>query len=235
MPPGRLRHGQRVPERRQARLGHEERQRDHGLRRRRHRSRSTPRCRSGRTSTRASRRTERRSRSSTRRKNDGQYDIWVGSTTASDAEQETNTRNVSDVAWSPTGDWLAYVQNWSDETLEGQISLIRPNGDDAHTLVPGDAPGLVARRQEARLRPQRLDLDGRRRRHRRAPSDSERPLAGLVARRRADRVHARREVLRGTSARSARTSRSRTEPTRTRSGPTYPSERQVVWLPDPFE
>ena len=72
--------------------------------------------------------------------NDGKYDIWVGSTTASDAEQDTNTRNVSDVVWSPTGDWLAYVQNWSDQTLEGQVSLIRPNGDDSHTLVPGDAP-----------------------------------------------------------------------------------------------
>jgi Tol biopolymer transport system component len=53
----------------------------------------------------------------------------------------TNTSNVSDVAWSPTGDWLAYVQNWSDETLEGQLSLIRPNGDDPHIVVrSGDAP-----------------------------------------------------------------------------------------------
>jgi len=73
-------------------------------------------------------------------KDDGKYDIWVSSTGENDAEQETNTRNVTDVVWSPTGEWLAYVQNWSDETLEGQISLVRPNGSDAHTLVSGDAP-----------------------------------------------------------------------------------------------
>ena len=35
----------------------------------------------------------------------------------------------------------AYVQNWSDETLEGQLSLVRPNGDDPHIVVrSGDAP-----------------------------------------------------------------------------------------------
>ena len=73
-------------------------------------------------------------------RDDGLYDIWVGSVTRQDAEQVTNTRNVSDVAWSPKGDWLAYVQNWSDETLEGQISLVRPSGDDAKILVDGDAP-----------------------------------------------------------------------------------------------
>jgi Tol biopolymer transport system component len=73
-------------------------------------------------------------------RNDGKYDIWVTSTTVPNAEQETNTRNVSDVVWSPTGDWLAYVQNWSPETLEGQISLVRPNGDDSHTVTAGDAP-----------------------------------------------------------------------------------------------
>ncbi len=74
-------------------------------------------------------------------RDDGRYDIWVGDVDEDNAEQVTNTRNVSDVSWSPKGDWLAYVQNWSDETLEGQISLVRPDGDDAHTLVDGDAPG----------------------------------------------------------------------------------------------
>jgi Tol biopolymer transport system component len=74
-------------------------------------------------------------------RDDGRYDIWVGDAGgAANAEQVTNTRNVSDVSWSPEGDWLAYVQNWSDETLEGQISLVRPDGEDAHTLVRGDAP-----------------------------------------------------------------------------------------------
>lgn len=74
-------------------------------------------------------------------RDDGRYDIWVADAGgAENAEQVTNTRNVSDVSWAPKGDWLAYVQNWSDETLEGQISLVRPDGDDAHTLVRGDAP-----------------------------------------------------------------------------------------------
>jgi Tol biopolymer transport system component len=73
-------------------------------------------------------------------RDDGRYDIWVGDVDANNAEQVTNTRNVSDVVWSPKGDWLAYVQNWSDETLEGQITLVRPDGDDAKTLVAGDAP-----------------------------------------------------------------------------------------------
>lgn len=74
-------------------------------------------------------------------RDDGKYDIWITSTTKPDAGQVTNTRNVSDVAWSPTDDWLAFVQSWSDETLEGQLSLVRPNGDDSHTLVgSGDAP-----------------------------------------------------------------------------------------------
>jgi Tol biopolymer transport system component len=74
-------------------------------------------------------------------RDDGRYDIWVAAAGgAENAEQVTNTRNVSDVSWAPKGDWLAYVQNWSDETLEGQISLVRPDGEDAHTLVRGDAP-----------------------------------------------------------------------------------------------
>jgi Tol biopolymer transport system component len=72
---------------------------------------------------------------------DGGYDIWVGDVGGNpNAEQVTNTGDVSDVSWSPKGDWLAYVQDWSEETLEGQISLVRPDGTDQHTLVKGDAP-----------------------------------------------------------------------------------------------
>jgi Tol biopolymer transport system component len=73
-------------------------------------------------------------------RDDGRYDIWVGDVDANNAEQVTNTRNVSDVVWSPKGDWLAYVKDWSDETLEGQISLVRPDGDGDKTLVAGDTP-----------------------------------------------------------------------------------------------
>jgi Tol biopolymer transport system component len=74
-------------------------------------------------------------------RNDGKYHIRITSVTKPNAEQVANTSNVSDVAWSSTGDWLAYVQNWSDETLEGQLSLVRPNGDDPHIVVrSGDAP-----------------------------------------------------------------------------------------------
>src|SRR5262245_44736059 len=74
-------------------------------------------------------------------RDDGRYDIWVAdSGGAANAEQVTNTRNVSDVSWSPKGDWLAYVGDWSEETLEGKISLVHPDGEDAHTVVSGDAP-----------------------------------------------------------------------------------------------
>lgn len=74
-------------------------------------------------------------------RNNGNYDIWTTSITVPNAEQLTNTRNVSDIAWSPTGEWIAYVQNWSEDTGEGQLSLVRANGEDAHPLVvDGDAP-----------------------------------------------------------------------------------------------
>jgi dipeptidyl aminopeptidase/acylaminoacyl peptidase len=167
-------------------------------------------------------------------KNDGKYDIWVMSTTASDAEQETNTRNISDVAWSPNGDWLAYVQNWSDETLEGQISLIRPNGDDAHTLVPGDAPdwspdgktliyvhnGSIWMVNADGSNPHRLIPNGH------APAWSR--DGQLIAFMRAEKCsrnicpeHSYLAFANGTDPHPV--------------GPAYPSERQVVWLPDPFE
>ena len=73
-------------------------------------------------------------------RDDGRYDLWVGSTTMDNAEQLTSTRDVSSVAWSPAGDWIAFVRAWSEGTLEGDITLIRPNGEEETLLARGDAP-----------------------------------------------------------------------------------------------
>jgi Tol biopolymer transport system component len=73
-------------------------------------------------------------------RDDGRYDLWVGSTSIDNAEQLTNTRDVSAVAWSPAGGWIAYVKGWSEDTLEGDISLIRPDGSAEHRLARGDTP-----------------------------------------------------------------------------------------------
>lgn len=73
-------------------------------------------------------------------RDDGRYDLWVGSTSIDNAEQVTNTRDVSTVAWSPADGWIAYVKGWSEATLEGEIVLIRPDGDDERLLTRGDAP-----------------------------------------------------------------------------------------------
>lgn len=167
-------------------------------------------------------------------RNDGKYDIWVGSTTVSDAEQETNTRNVSDVAWSPTGDWLAYVQNWSEDTLEGQISLVRPNGDDARTLVPGDAPdwspdgkqlvyvhnGSIWTVNADGTDAHQLIPNG----HSPAWSRDGQMIAFMRAEKCARNIcpeHAYLAFANGTDPHPV--------------GPRYLSERVVVWLPDPFE
>jgi Tol biopolymer transport system component len=167
-------------------------------------------------------------------RNDGQYDIWVTETGVATAEQETNTRNVSDVAWSPTGDWLAYVQNWNENTLEGQVSLVRPDGDDAHTLVNGDAPdwspdgkhlvyvhnGSIWTIDADGTDAHRLIRDG----HSPAWSRNGKMIAFMRAQK-CDRnicpEHAYVAFSDGTHAQPV--------------GPLYPSERQVVWLPDPFE
>jgi Tol biopolymer transport system component len=73
---------------------------------------------------------------------DGRYDIWTtpSSTTTERAEQVTANRTVSAAAWSPSGDWIAYVRGWSADTLEGDIVLVRPNGDDEHRVGRGDEP-----------------------------------------------------------------------------------------------
>ena len=167
-------------------------------------------------------------------KNDGKYDIWVGSTTASDAEQDTNTRNVSDVVWSPTGDWLAYVQNWSDQTLEGQVSLVRPNGDDSRTLVPGDAPdwspdgkqlvyvhnGSIWTVNADGSDAKQLIQNG----HAPAWSRDGQMIAFMRAEKCSRNICPERSYLAFANG---------TDPHPV--GPIYPSERQVLWLPDPFE
>jgi Tol biopolymer transport system component len=165
---------------------------------------------------------------------DGKYDIWVTSVTANNAEQDTTTHNVSDVVWSPTGDWLAYVQNWSDQTLEGQISLIRPNGDDAHTLVQGDSPDwspdgktLVYVHKGSIWT---VGVDGTNA-HRLIPNGNSPAWSRdgkMIAFMRAEQCgrnlcpeHAYLAFSNGTDPHPV--------------GPAYLGERQVVWLPDPFE
>ena len=167
-------------------------------------------------------------------RDDGRYDIWVGDVDQDNAEQVTNTRNVSDVTWSPAGDWLAYVQNWSDETLEGQISLVRPDGDEAHTLVEGDAPDwapdgeqlvyvhdgdiwtIGSHGKDAK----RIIRNG----HAPAWSRDGKQIAFMRAER-CPRAFCRERVFRafadGTGIRQV--------------GPTFPGERTVLWLRDPFE
>jgi Tol biopolymer transport system component len=167
--------------------------------------------------------------------NDGDYDIWVTSTTVPDAEQLTNTRNVSDVAWSPKGDWIAYVQNWSPDTEEGQLSLVRPNGDDAHTLqVDGDAPdwspdgkhlvyvhkGAVWVVDADGSNAHRLIPDGH------APAWSrDGQMIAFLRTEKCSRNLCPERLMRvfanGTDLQEV--------------GASYPDERRVVWLPDPFE
>jgi Tol biopolymer transport system component len=166
---------------------------------------------------------------------DGQYDIWVTSTDENDAEQLTNTRNVSDVTWSPDDDWIAFVQNWSEETEEGQLSLVRPDGSETHTIgIDGDAPDwspdgkhLVYVHQRALwvadadgANPHRLIPDA----HSPAWSRDGQMIAFLRT------APCSRNVC---PEQLMRAFANGTEPQRV--GATYPDERRVVWLPDPFE
>jgi len=167
-------------------------------------------------------------------RNDGKYDIWVTSVATSDSEQETNTRNVSDVVWSPTGDWLAYVQNWSEDTLEGQISLVRPNGDDAHILVAGDSPdwspdgkhlvyvhkGSIWTVDADGTDAHQLIPNG----HSPAWSRDGELIVFMRAQKCARNICPEHSYL-------AFANGADPHPV----GPAYAGERQVVWLPDPFE
>lgn len=74
-------------------------------------------------------------------KDDGKYDVWVVTVSAvDDAQQLTSSRDVSSDAWSPAGDWIAYVKGWSEQTLVGDIMLIHPNGTGERKIARGDAP-----------------------------------------------------------------------------------------------
>jgi len=166
---------------------------------------------------------------------DGKYDVWVASVGVDDAEQLTNTRNVSDVAWSPAGDWILYVQNWSPDTQEGQLAVIRPNGDDPRTLgLNGDAPywspdgehfayvhrGAIWTADADGSNAHQLIADG----HSPAWSrDGE--LIAFLRTERCPRNVCPERLMRAFS------NGARPEPV----GPAYPDERQVLWLPDPFE
>jgi Tol biopolymer transport system component len=169
-------------------------------------------------------------------RDDGLYDIWVGdaSGTVANAEQVTTTRNVSDVSWSPKGDWLAYVQNWSEETLEGQISLVRPDGTDAHTLVRGDAPewapdgkhlvyvhnGSIWTIGTDGKDAQMIVPNG----HSPAWSRDGEQIAFMRAERCAQAVCPEHVFLSFTNGTDVR-----------KIGPQFAEERAVLWLPDPFE
>ena len=196
VPPGRLRHGQRVAERRQARLGHEGRQRDPRLRRRRHR----PGQRTGparvRTPPRASRPTatkiaflhsphERR-----QVRHLGHVDHGPGRGAADEHAQRLRRRLVPD----------------------GRLDRVRPELVGRHARGP-DLARPPERRRRAHARARATRRTGRPTGSTSSTSttarsgwstptapnahqaDSERPRAGLVARRRDDRLHAHREVL----------------------------------------
>ena len=76
-------------------------------------------------------------------RDDGRYDLWTSSTTLDNAEQLTSTRDLSTDAWSPGGDWIAFVRGWSEQTLEGDIYVIHPDGTGERKVARGDAPAWM--------------------------------------------------------------------------------------------
>jgi Tol biopolymer transport system component len=167
-------------------------------------------------------------------RDDGRYDLWVGSTSIDNAEQVTNTRNVSGVAWSPAGDWIAYVRGWSETTFEGEIVLIRPDGDDEQVLARGDAPtwspdgSRLAFFHEGGI--WTIDADGSD--PRTLVPNGESPAwsrdGNLIAFTRdvpcGNPVCKERVFLVGANGGAAHGV-----------GPTFSGPRSIVWLPDPFE
>ncbi len=167
-------------------------------------------------------------------RDDGRYDIWVGEVNVNNAEQVTTTRNITDVVWSPKEDWLAYVQNWSDETLEGQISLMRPDGDDAKTLVNGDTPEWAPDGKHLVYVHNRsiwtVGSDG---------EDAKRIIPNghspAWSRDGEQIAFMRAERCARASLRGARLPRLRDGQEVREIGPAFPEERAVLWLRDPFE
>jgi Tol biopolymer transport system component len=167
-------------------------------------------------------------------RDDGRYDIWVGDVDANNAEQITNTRNVTDVVWSPKGDWLAYVHDWSDETLEGQISLVRPDGDGDKTLVGGDTPEWAPDGKHLVYVHNRsiwtVGSDGQDAKriipngHSPAWSRDGDQIAFMRAERCAEPPCEEHVFLAFTDGQAVR-----------QIGPAFPEERAVLWLRDPFE
>lgn len=167
-------------------------------------------------------------------RDDGRYDLWVGSTLIDNAEQVTNTKDVSTVAWSPTGEEIAYVKGWSEVTLEGEIVLIHPNGEDETRLTRGDAPTWAP--DGSRLAYTHaggiwtIDADGSDARL--LVQNGESPAwsrdGGLIAFTREVRcgkpVCKERVFIIGATGGEARAI-----------GPTFVGPRLPVWLPDPFE
>ena len=167
-------------------------------------------------------------------RDDGRYDLWVGSTSINNAEQLTNTRDVSSIDWSPAGDRIAYVKGWSEITFEGEIVLIRPNGDDESILTRGDAPTWSP--DGSRLAFSHnggiwtIDADG---------SDSRMIVPDGVSpawSRDGDRIAFTREIRCGKPVCKQRVFVvGATGGQARRVGPTFSGPRSLVWLPDPFE
>jgi Tol biopolymer transport system component len=167
-------------------------------------------------------------------RDDGRYDVWVGSTSIDNAEQLTNTSDASSIAWSPDGDWIAYVKAWSEVTFEGDIMLIRPNGDDDTLLTRGDTPtwspdgSRLAYAHRGGI--WTIDADGSNEQMLIANGESpswsrdgrqiaftrEVPCGKPVCRQRVFVVNAGGGEARGI-------------------GPTFDGPRAIVWLPDPHE
>ena len=182
---------------------------------------------------RASPRTE-RERRFLHSRDDGRYDIWVGRPGgARDAEQVTNTRNVSDVSWSPKGTGSHTCRTGPDETLEGQISLVRPSGDDA-TRSSSRAMRRRGRRTASTWCTSTTGhLDDRHRRHRpkvsRPGTATRRPGRATASRSRS----CARSAARRRSARSAYSSFPRPERRAPGRSDVLRGADRIIWLPDP--
>jgi Tol biopolymer transport system component len=166
---------------------------------------------------------------------DGRYDVWETSTSASSdvAEQVTAVRNVSFVAWSPKGDWLVYVKNWSEDTLEGDVVLVHPDGDDERSLGKGDEPAWAPDGKRIVLTRGgnlwTVALDGSKRllvRNGRAPAWS----------RDGKQIAFMREEKCGAPSCKERVFLVFTDGREPRAvGPSFSPGRRVLWLPDPHE